>query len=137
MYDYLRYDAETIPDFIPDGYMSLEDIFGFGYVYETEYKNIIYCTYTSKDTVSISGYDEMVVVSAGFNINLDHNGKSYDIDVKEVAMQLYNQYGSEKRDLEVYVIDEHCSLYIDYLSFELANGEIISYYLDGYMLIKN
>lgn len=135
-YDYLRYDAESIPDFIPDGYMSLQDIFGFGYSYEDE-SNIVYCSFASKGEVSISGYDEMIAVTSGFNINIDRNGKSYDIDLKEIAMQLYNQYGSEKKDLDVYVIDEHCSLYFEYLSFELKDGEVISCYFNGYMLIKN
>ncbi len=127
-YEYLKYDADNIPDFIKDSDKSIEEIFGFEkYIKDDNYK---YCIYSAKDSIDITAYNKMVVIDTGTE------KLPYDIDVKQIAKNLYDLYGTEKEDLDLYIIDENTALYIESLRFDVRDEEITFYYLKGYALIK-
>ena len=125
-YEYLKYDAKNVPDFIKHSDKSIEEIFGFEkYIENDNYK---YCTYRSKDTIDITPYNKMVYIDTG-NI-------PYDIDIKQIAKNLYYLYGTDYGELDLYIIDENMALYIERLSFDMRDDEITYFSLSGYVLTK-
>ncbi len=137
-YEYLKYDAKKLPDFIPDSAETLQEIFGFTKNYDNDRNNIIYCSFRTKDDVDITGYDRMVKFYNNANtIKIEHNDQQYDIDLKEIARSFNTQYGTNKSDINIYVISENVALYFTNFSFEVQNDEILSCYCNGYALLKN
>ena len=137
-YNYLKYDAQNGPDFIPDSDKSLEEIFGFKQSIKESESNSIYCDFGSKSSVDISGYTRMIEATYDdYVITAEYNNKSYEIDLKQVAKHLYSQYGTEKYDLDVYVVDENTGLYFTNFSFDIEDGEFSHGYFNGYVLFKD
>ena len=135
-YEYLKYDAKQTPGFIPDPEKSIQELFGF--TRETAEENYnIYCYFRAKESIDIAGYDKMVEVHSDNNfIKLNHNGVQYDIDLKQLAVDLYSQYGTEKTELDIYIVDENTALYITYFYFDINNNDVKYCNLDGYALLK-
>ncbi len=139
-YIYLKYDAKNVPDFIPDSEKSMKEIFGFEDPtnYYREKNNRIYCSFSTKNSVDITGYNRMVEVVDHYNIvNIEHNGQSYDIDLKEVARALYTQYGEDKDELDLYVVNDNVALYFSNYHFWIESDEISNCYFNGYVLLKD
>ena len=135
-YDYLKYDAENTPDFIEDSKKDFKEIFGFSkYVEDYNYNhntNYIYCHYSAKDSIDIAGYNKMFFIDS----NIDYVNPQYNIDIRQISQNLYELYGEEKEDLDLYIIDENTALYIDNLSIDMRDEEITWGSLSGYVLTK-
>ena len=136
-YQYLKYDAEKVPEFIPDKDKDLKEIFGFA---SDLYEDIdrIYCSFSTKDSVDISGYSQMITAPYHDNyiIKIEHNNQQFQIDIKKIARQLYDEYGTNNELLDIYKVDENTGLYIRNLNSQLENDEIVYCYLNGYVLFK-
>lgn len=137
-YRYLKYDAEKVPDFIPDSEKRIDEIFGFEdptlYYGESDY---IYCSFSTKDSVDITGYNKMVEGYYNNIINVKHNDQSYDIDLKEIGRNLYAQYGESEDKLDLYIVNENISLYFSHFGFTIKNDEIFHCYFDGCVFLKD
>ncbi len=135
-YNYLKYNANKVPEFIADSKKEFVDIFGF-----VEYQNdskYHYFHYTTKDSVDISGYDSMIkVVNNDDTITFMHNNQQYQINTKEIAQELYDQFGTEQIKLELYKVDESVALYFDSLSGDAEENVVTYHHFNGYALIKN
>ena len=66
----------------------------------------------------------------------DSENPQYGIDVRQIAKNLYDLYGEEKEDLDLYIIDENTALYIDRFSIDMKDEEITGGSLRGYVLTK-
>ena len=138
-YSYLKYDAEKLPDFIPDSTKSTKELFGvensLGY---RDWDNRIYCYFETKEAIDITGYDRMVKADAfDASIEIEHKGQRYDVDLKEVARELYETYGKDQEEVDLYQVNGDIALYIESLSFNVENDGIDYNYFDGYVLLKN
>lgn len=135
-YDYLKYDADNIPDFIEDSKKDFKEIFGFPkYVEDYNYNyntNYTYCIYSAKNSIDIAGYNKMIYIDS----NIDSENPQYNIDIRQIAQNLYDLYGEEKEDLDLYIIDENTALYITRLRIDIRNEEITGGNLSGYVLTK-
>lgn len=138
-YEYLKYDAEKVPDFIPNSEKSIQEIFGFTKMYYgIEENNYIYCNFHTKNSVDITDYDKMVkVFDDNYFVNIDYKGQQYNIDLKKIAKILYDQYGNEETELDIYTVDENISLYFTNFSFEIDNSEVSYCHFNGYALLKD
>ena len=137
-YYYLKNNADKVPDFIEDPDKTFKEIFGVeGYNRYTN-SNITYANYETKDTVDISGYKTMIDTSYYYEdvFEVEHDGKKYNIDLKQISKQLYDQYGEGNKELDLYIVDENISLYFSNLQITVDNGEITYIYFDGYALLK-
>ncbi|MBO5408261.1 MAG: DUF4153 domain-containing protein [Clostridia bacterium] len=137
-YDYLKHNAKQVPEFIPDSEKSFLQIFGFEWAqFETEY-NYQHCTFKTKDSVDISGYHQMLRLH-GYNdiLSFEHNATSYEINIIEVAQALYDQYGTDQYELELYKVNENMALYIEFLYTDIEDDLVTNTSFDGYALIKN
>ena len=136
-YQYLKYDAEKVPEFVPNSEQTTLEIFGFTDDY-TEERNYTYCNFRTKDSVDISNYDKMITANDENNmIKFEHNAVGHNIDLKQIAEDLYAQHGNEKADLELYKIDKNTALYFDSFDFDIENNEVTHCYFYGYVLLKN
>ncbi len=134
-YQYLKYNAGKVPDFIPNSEKDFAEIFGFSvYMDNNQYEH---CSFRTKDTVDITEYDTMVQLNNVNIITLDHNGQQYTIDVEELAQELYNQYGAGQRELDLYQVNENVALYFDYFSVSLDNKNVSYCSITGYALLKD
>ena len=133
-FEYLKYDADNVPDFIQNSDDSPKEIFGFSNSYESEY---IYCSYKTKDSVDISAYTKMISVYENNNyLVAEYNNESYEVDLKQIAKDLYALYGANNSNLEIYTIDENTGLYFDHINFEIDNDEVMHCYFNGFILFK-
>ncbi len=135
-YHYLKYNAQQVPDFIPEGDNSFIEIFGFErYEDESNWKHYSFWT---KESVNITGYDKMIQISGNKDdiITLEHNNHQYDINVREIAQELYNQYGENQHEMELYQLNENVALGFEAFHIELENDEIDYCTLNGYALLK-
>lgn len=136
-YHYLRYNAEKTPDFIPDSDKPFAEIFGFEHYENNNFSNFQYRSFETKKSIDISGYDKMIHMNSHDILSLEHNGQQYEINVKELARELYHQYGTSQEEMELYEVNEHVSLYFLHFSVELEN-EVVSYAnFNGYIFLKN
>ncbi len=136
-YEYLKYNAKKLPDFIPDSDQTELELFGFTNNIREEW-NYSYCNYETKDSVAITDYDKMISIYDDNNrLNFEHHGSAYDIDLIPIAKNLYAQYGNEKADLELYIVDENTALYFDNFNFNIENNEVSYCYFNGYVLLKD
>lgn len=138
-YDYLKYDAEKLPDFIPDSTKSTKEIFGIedSWSSRDNWDNSIYCYFHTKEAVDITGYDRMVEVDEyGDSIEIEHKGQRYDVDLKKVADELFKTYGEDHEDIDLYQVNDDIALYIESFSFDVENDGIDCNYFDGYVLLK-
>jgi len=136
-YEYLKYDAKKVPDFIPDSNKDNKEIFGFTKNYD-EKSNYIYCSYSTKDSFDITEYNKMIRVFSENNIlKITHNNQQYDVDLKQLARDFYSQYGTDKTDMDIYVVNENAALYFTNFSFNIENNEILYCYFNGYALLKD
>ncbi len=139
-YEYLKYDAKKTPDFIPNSEKSLQEIFGFSkkYDYNRNGSTYIYCSYHTKESVDITNFDKLVKAYDDNDIiKAEHNGQKYEIYLKQIAKSLYEQYGTEQTELEIYKVSENISLYFTNFSFDMENDKITYCHFNGYLLIKN
>lgn len=139
-YEYLKYNAKKVPEFIPDSQKSIKDIFGFEKKYDYNSRNNYqYCNFRTKESVDITNYDKMIECFDTDILTIEHNGKFYYVDLKEIAKNLYAQYGTENSELELYKVDENISLYFTRLNFsmDMNNGEIRYCDFGGFVLSKN
>ncbi len=139
-YQYLKYDAKSVPDFIPNSEKSLAEIFGPAMEDLYSENNTTYCHYYAKDTVDIGEYDSLVKLYYSANpVPLHHNGQAYEIDMHQVAREIYKQYGSESYELDLYQVNENITLYLEDFSFDIntETEEITYYYFQGCALLKN
>lgn len=137
-YYYLKYNADKVPDFIENPDKTFKEIFGVeGYSRYTN-SNITYATYETKDTVDISGYKTMIDSNYYYEdvFEVEHDGKKYSIDLKQISKQLYDQYGEGNKELDLYKVDENVSLYFRNLHITVDNGEITYISFNGYALLK-
>ena len=133
-YNYLKYDAKKLPDFIPDDLKKTNEIFGFSSGSEN---NSIYCRYSTKTSVDISAFSKMLDVEENDDIIVfDNNGEQVTINLKEIAKELYTQYGDEQKELDIYMINESIGLYLRSFNFDLVDNEIQYCYFNGYVFIK-
>lgn len=136
-YYYLKYNAQQVPDFIPEGDNSFIEIFGFNRYDETQ-STYQYCHFKTKDSIDISGYNQMMQVNDYRDtLTFEHNGKTYELNLCDIAQELYNQYGESQENLEPYKIDDNVSIYFSSLSADLENELVYSTYCEGFALIKN
>ncbi|MBE7019388.1 MAG: DUF4153 domain-containing protein [Ruminococcaceae bacterium] len=136
-YHYLRYSAKKTPDFIPDSNKEFSEIFGFERYANNNFSTFQYCSYETKKTVDISAYDQMIKMNSNDVLSLEHNGQQYEINVEELAQELYNQYGANQHEMELYKVNENVSLYFLHFSVELEN-DVVSYCnFNGYVFLKN
>ena len=139
-YEYLKYDAKNLPDFIPDSTNSTKEIFGIedSWSSRNDWDNSIYCYFHTKEAVDITGYDRMVKIGH-FNdvIEIEHKGQRYDVDVKALASELYETYGEDHEDIDLYQVNDEIAIYFESFSFDVENDGIDFNYLDGYVLLKN
>lgn len=136
-YEYLTYDADKTLDFIPNNKHELIEIFGFSY--PDDENEILYCSFATKESVSIADYTQMNAIHV-YNENvaeIKYNNTTYQIDLTEIAKQLYAEHGTDNISLDLYVVDENTALYFDHFSFDVEGDTITSCYLDGYVLINN
>ena len=136
-YHYLQYSAEKTPDFIPDSDKEFSEIFGFERYANNNFSTFQYCSYETKKTVDISAYDQMIKMTSNDVLSLEHNGQQYEINVEELAQELYNQYGANQHEMELYKVNENVSLYFLHFSVELEN-DVVSYCnFNGYVFLKD
>lgn len=137
-YHYLKYNAKKTPDFIQDEAKTAEEIFGFTKSDYNGTNNYTSYTFETKSSVDITSFDKMVKIDSDRDIiSIENNGRQFDIDIREVAKNLYAQYGSDCFDIDLYVVNENISLYISHFYFLIENDEITYCYLSGYALLKN
>ena len=135
-YGYLRYDAKNTPDFIPGKNKSTLEIFGFENTGDSSHYE--YCTFRAKESADITNYNTILKVNDNDDIvKFEHKGKKYEVDLKDIAENLYAEYGTEGYDLDLYKIDEDTALYLTNLSFGVEDGVIAYCYFDGFVLLKN
>ncbi len=135
-YGYLRYDAKNTPDFIPGKNKSTLEIFGFENTGDSSHYE--YCTFRAKESADITNYNTILKVNDNDDIvKFEHKGKKYEVDLKDIAENLYAEYGTEGYDLDLYKIDEDTALYLTNLSFRVEDGVIAYCYFDGFVLLKN
>jgi hypothetical protein len=138
-YEYLKYNAKKVPEFIPDSKHNISEIFGFTKKsdYDRYGNSSIYCRFHTKDLVDISEYNKMI---SGLDnndiIKIEHNDKQYEIDLKQVAKSLYVKYGNEKSEVDIYIVNDNIALYFTNFSFSIADEEPTNCYFSGYVLIK-
>ncbi len=139
-YEYLKYDAKKLPDFIPNSEKGISEIFGFAKKsdYDGYGNNYIHCNFHTKDSVDITDYDKMVRKYASDDIiKIEHNNKQYDIDLKQIAKTLYDKYDTEKSELDIYKVNENIALYFTNFNFTIDNDNVTYCYFSGYVLIKD
>ncbi len=139
-FEYLKYDAKKLPDFVSDSDKSYQEIFGFTNNYDSdiEESNSIYHQFVTKDSVDITDFDKMVKCYTYDDVlKFEHNGQNYRIDLKELGKALYDTYGTSNEELDIYKIDENVSLYFKSLSCEIDGDEVVYCYFDGYALLKD
>ncbi len=137
-YEYLKYDAKKVPDFIPDSNKTEKEIFGFTKNYDREGNSYTYCSYKVKNTVNISEYDTMIQIFESNNpIDFEHNGQQYEIDIKQIVKDLYTQYGAENNEMDIYPVNDNIALYYNNFRCDIENDEVTNYYYNGYVLIKD
>lgn len=135
-YNYLKYHAKQVPEFIPYPKKEFSEIFGFS-EYQTEKQYLTY-TFQTKSSVDITEYDKMVkVTDVDYVIRFDHNGKTYEINSKELALELSHQYDAGQNELELYPIDENVALYIDTFFVDLEDDSVSYCNFSGYALLKD
>ncbi len=137
-YFYLRYNANKVPEFIQDSDKSFAEIFGFElYQYEERF-TYQHCAFKTKASVDITEYDRLVKVTDNNDmLNFEHNGQQYQINVNDIAQELYDQYGESQYELELYQVDENVSLYFSSFTVDTQNGLVYGAYINGVALIKN
>lgn len=134
-YEYLKYDANHTPDFIQNSEKTIEEIFGFENKNEN---NNISCDFRTNDFVDIKGYDSMLKFHSYDNsISFNHNGQQYNIDLKQLAIDFYNQYGIEDEVLDIYIVDENVALCFTDFYFHMQNNKVLYCNASGYALLKN
>ena len=134
-YEYLKYDAKKLPDFVPDTDDGVEVIFG---IKEISRNSAIYCNLETKSDVDITGYNRMVKFEYYSEfIELEHKGKTYSINPNDIANKLYKKYGEDSSEVELYKINEDIALYFEWFSFEVRNNEATDSSLEGYFLLKD
>ncbi len=137
-YEYLKYDAKNVPDFIPDSSKKDEEIFGFTNNYDREGNSYTYCHFSVKNTIDISEYDTMIGIYESNNpIDFEHNGQQYEIDIKQIVKDLYTQYGTENNEMDIYPVNDNIALYYNNFRCDIENDEVASYYYNGYVLVKD
>lgn len=134
-YEYLKYNAKKLPDYIPDSGKSIEEIFGID---EIESNHNVYCSMETKSEVDISNYDRMVKFDCYDEfIEIEHKGKSYSINPNDIADKLYKKYGEDSSEVELYVVDENIALYFEDFRFEVIDSEAVDASAIGYFLLKD
>lgn len=137
-YEYLKYDADKLPDFIND-YKTETELFGFSDESNRYDDDYTYCRFYSEGDFTISGYDVMIEVNnfTGEDyVEIQVDDSTHKVDLKKVAQSLYTEYGEGNNDLDVYVIDENTALIVEYFTFGLKDDETSNYNFSGYVLIK-
>lgn len=139
-YEYLKYNAKKVPEFIPNSRISIKEIFGFEKEYD-DYQSFdsIHCSYHTKDQIDIANYDEMLKVYQRDNdtIVFNHNDKEYIIDLKQLAQELHDTYETDHQEIGVYIINENVALYFNNFFFNILNNDIFYCNFDGFALLKN
>ncbi len=139
-YHYLKYDADQVPEFIPDPDKDFEEIFGVN-IYDFQNESREHYYFRSKDSVDISEYDTMIRVDYYYDeaslLEITHNNQLYSIDVKPIAFDLYSQYGEAPEDLGIVVVDDNIALYLVDFGLYLENEEIDYCNFNGYVLLKD
>jgi len=136
-FEYLKYDAKKIPEFITNPKQTIPEIFGFTKKYNDSNNNVFHCNFYSKKSIDISDYDAMLkVYNDDMAINFEHNGKEHSIDLKQIALKLYSEYGVEGTQTDIYKVDENTALYFNNFSFTMDNEEITYCHYNGYVLLK-
>lgn len=137
-YRYLKYNAKKVPEFIPNSQLEFEEIFGIPDKYDRYGNSHIYCNFRTNDPVNIEEYHTMINMDYYYGevLEVEHDGNKYTIDLKQIAKQLYDQYGAEKNDMDIYKVDENVSLYFANFHFDIENDEVKYCNFDGYVLLK-
>ena len=138
-FEYLKYDAKKVPEFITDDEKSIKEIFGFSPQQETA-DNTRYLHFSTKDSVDISEYKTMQKLPDHVNyvIKSVYNNQIYEIDLKQISTALLEKYDNSAYDLDIYVIDENTALCFNDFSVEVNGDNEITYcYVRGYILFKN
>lgn len=135
-YNYLKYNARKTPDFIPNSEKDFPEIFGFSDVIkENGYEGWFFQTKASAD---ITDYNQMVKVYAYDEVlTIDHNGQQYNINLYDLAQELYQTYGSHQSELDIYRVNENVGLYMVSFTADLENGNIVYSSFSGYALLKD
>ena len=135
-YEYLKYNAKKVPEFIEDSKKTTQEIFGVTYKEKTD--NHVYCTFQTKETLlDITEYKSIQKINGIDYIKIEQNGTIKEIDLKEIARKLYEKYRGDKQDLDLYIVDENTALYISDFYVTVIDDDISRCSLYGYALLKN
>lgn len=138
-YRYLKYDAKKVPEFIPNSEKEFKEIFGVKDMYYSKNEHqYTYCNFRTKKSVDIKEYSTMIDTDyyQGDIWEIEHEGKYYSVNLKELAKEIYDQYGVSKNDMDIYEVDENIGLYFQNFSFSIENDIIDYYSFNGYVMIK-
>ena len=136
-YNYLKYDAKKVPEFIPNSEKNIYEICGFTTGHESDRNNYIHCNFSTKESVDITDYNKMVECRDYDSIRIEHNGQQYDIDLEQLARKLYAQYGDEESQLDIYVVDDNLALYFTNFNISFENDQMGYCNFNGYALLKD
>ncbi len=135
-FNYLQYNAGKTPDFIPNAEKPFSEIFGFSDIQrETRYEG---CFFKTKSSVDITEYDKMIKTYVYNDVlTVDHNGQQYNINLHDLAQELYQQYGTEQHELDIYQVNENVGLYMVSFTADLEDGNVTYCSFSGYVLLKD
>lgn len=137
-YDYLISAAGKKPEYLEKISIEqrFENIFGF-YRKTSDYRSSIYCNYSSSKPVDIADFGQLIpAFTYNTNLQYESDGEKFDVDLKPVMQSIYEKYGEESKELDLYQISPQTFLYIEELNFTIENSEFSYVYLRGFILIK-
>lgn len=137
-YDYLIRAAGKKPEYLEKVSIdqSFEHVFGF-YRKTSDYHSSIYCNYSSSKPVDITDFRQMIPAYVDkLNLQYESDGTKHVVELTPVLKSIYEKYGEESKELDLYQLSPEAFLYIEDLNFTIENSEFSYAYLKGFILIK-